>query len=260
MAITIDQESKVTSSLLIDLDNYRDTYVTKEIDTLDESELVIEFVSPFLKVYEKYRFYLLQNSVKKNISPKNFYRPDYVSYEEYGTTVLWTMLLFINNILNIEEFTKDIILVPNKSIINEIGKHVITEHEIINLESGINEPTFQYERLYSVIDQPTLQEPVKQIISTQDEKDYYFVRQLFPVRTVTASKKFIDLKYPAVPESINFRIKDQPSFIYGLNYTIIMKDGFMSRLVWGKEYVDEGMEDIIQEGMIIEVQYAHETK
>ena len=112
---TIDQEANVLVKLATDLDKYRRYYSLKEVDT-DET-IFVKFVAPKIIAFEDYRFYLLKNSDTKPLSPANYYRPDYVSYQEYGTVNLWAMLLFINDIPTIEDFEKELNEVADKILL-----------------------------------------------------------------------------------------------------------------------------------------------
>ena len=71
----------------------------------------------FLKKYE--------NILKSNLSdfslPKSqYYRPEYVSYELFGTTDLWYLILFVNDMYSPMQLCKDIIKVPSSTDIIEV--------------------------------------------------------------------------------------------------------------------------------------------
>ncbi len=112
MSFTIDKESNQNKTLPIDLDYLCDRYTNIERD--------ITFPSPTLWVLEKHLFYLLKNSVKKTFESKYKMRPDYLSYDEYGTVVLAPLLMYVNGVFNIEEFDLNEVVVPDFSNIIEI--------------------------------------------------------------------------------------------------------------------------------------------
>ena len=86
-AITIDQEALTSSRLASDVDGFRRRYNMKEIS--DTEEISIQFVAPKIICFEEYRFVLLQKSRTEVLKSKYYYRPDYLSYDEYDTTNLW---------------------------------------------------------------------------------------------------------------------------------------------------------------------------
>lgn len=258
MAETISSESKRLARLLVDIDNHRLRYKQKETEQETDTNLTVEFVSPFLKVYEHFKFYLLKNSVRKPLSPKNYYRPDYVSYEEYGTTILWTMILFINDIPSIEEFNVEQIIVPRRSAINRVARGIQSEG-IIDLDVPDLPHNDLWARLFEKKMSPFYQDTTDSIAEVPAvDKDFYFIRQTFPVRNITVSQKYIDLRYDAVPESINFKVQGQPSFTYGDHYILVSNGGKMNRVTWSNKFATVGLEDVILEGMIIEISYCKE--
>jgi hypothetical protein len=257
MAVTIDSESKSLSKLLIDVDKYRNIYSTES--SLENGDTVtVNFVSPYIKVYEEFKFYLIKNSTRKKLSPKNFFRPDYVSYEEYSTTVFWNLLLFVNNVSSIEMFNLDEILVPSKAAVNFLVNYVVLNNKV----KDINPPVKLFNnkdkaKAYALKSQPTLQDIPAPTVEI--DAKFYFMRQTFPIRTVTVAQRFLDLKYEAVAESLVMRIKDQPSFAYGKDYILLEVDGKMTRVSWSKDFVEVGLEDLIVEGQIVEISYARKV-
>lgn len=62
---------------------------------------------------DKNLFYLLRNSVEVPFEQQYNYRPDYVSHDYYGTTVLGNVVMYVNSIRIPEEFVDlDVLLVP----------------------------------------------------------------------------------------------------------------------------------------------------
>ena len=127
---TIDVEAKKLRNLITDVDKHRRRFLKKE------GSVTVQFVSPEIVTYEKFRYYLLKNSVKKKVEQKFHYRPDYFSYEEYSVTGLWTLLLYINDMASIEDFTKSEILVPTHSAILDIARDNQISVNLINLDAS----------------------------------------------------------------------------------------------------------------------------
>lgn len=109
--ITIDQEAKERVRHPLNLDNMADRYKT--------SSGYFTFTSPSLWTIEKHLFYLLKNSVQRDFDPKYKWRPDYLSYDEYGLITFAPFLMYVNNVLCIEEFDLITVIIPTRtSLIN----------------------------------------------------------------------------------------------------------------------------------------------
>jgi len=107
--ITIDKEAEQRKNSPLNLDFFRETYRT-------ENDLYI-FSSPSLWTFDKNLFYLIANSDEIILETKYKYRPDYLSFDKYGTIMLWEMLLYVNGVMSIEDFTLETVLVPRYSAI-----------------------------------------------------------------------------------------------------------------------------------------------
>ena len=90
-----------------------------------EDELVVNF-----SILTKYDNILRTGLVDYVVSSDYQYRPEYVSYDLYGTTDLWYILLYVNDMIGPLEFTTGTIKVPTALIIPLINK-------IINYEGNI---------------------------------------------------------------------------------------------------------------------------
>lgn len=104
MSVTIDQESRQRALLPIDIGCMSNTYKT-------ETGL-FTFPSPSLWTIEKNLFYLFRNSIQKQFEQKYVMRPDYLSFDEYGTVALAQLLMYINNVSCIENFNLDTVIIP----------------------------------------------------------------------------------------------------------------------------------------------------
>jgi hypothetical protein len=110
--ITIDQEARQFKNLAIDIDKMSDRYRTENG--------YFTFSSPTFWTIEKNLFYLLRNSRRENFNQKYIMRPDYASFDEYGTVVLDKLLMFVNSVMCVEEFNLDTIVFPSFSSIIDI--------------------------------------------------------------------------------------------------------------------------------------------
>jgi hypothetical protein len=98
MALTVDGEAITRARQSIDFE--------KQSDRLKTNNNLFTFPDPNLETLEKYIYYLLKNSEKVDFDGARYtYRPDYVSYDFYGTPSLDKVIMFVNGIRTVENFT-----------------------------------------------------------------------------------------------------------------------------------------------------------
>ncbi|HQL12049.1 MAG TPA: hypothetical protein PK507_03455, partial [bacterium] len=122
------------------LDNISNVYNYKDI---------IQFPMSFLRKYE--------NIIKANlqdykIDKSRFYRPEYVSWDLYGTTDLWYLILFVNDLKSPMELNFTDIKVPNSLYIMEIMNKLKT---IDRVKSTHKDPIYIYQSLLKDINSPS---------------------------------------------------------------------------------------------------------
>lgn len=105
MTVTIDREAKINIIQPIDLDNYSERFKT-------ENGLYV-FTEPWLWILQKDMFFLLKDAVEEDFEQKYKYRPDYLSFDKYGTVILAPILMYVNDVFNIEEFDLDTVIIPS---------------------------------------------------------------------------------------------------------------------------------------------------
>jgi len=79
------------------------------------------FPSPSLYTIEKNLFYLLKNSVEKLFEDKYTMKPSYLSYDEYGSTSLGEILMYVNCVYCIEDFDLEYVVVPSLASLIKIN-------------------------------------------------------------------------------------------------------------------------------------------
>ena len=114
MPITIDRESRRRSRMAIDINFSGNRYKTENT--------LFTFPSPTLETIDQYLFFLLKNSVQKQFEIKYKYRPDYMSYDEYGTVALAHLLMYVNGVASLEDFDLQEVIVPTFNSIIEMLK------------------------------------------------------------------------------------------------------------------------------------------
>lgn len=114
MSITIDRESRQRSNLAIDINFAGDRYKTENG--------LFTFPAPSLDMIDQYLYFLLQNSSEKKFERQYLMRPDYLSFDEYGTVSLAQLLMYINTVPSIEAFDLQTVIIPSLSSITEMLK------------------------------------------------------------------------------------------------------------------------------------------
>ncbi len=105
MPFTIDDESRQRERVAIDINFSGGRYRTENG--------LYTFPAPELATIDKHLYFLLTNSEQKDFEQKYIMRPDYLSYDEYQTVALAQMLMYVNNVMSIEEFNMDVVVVPS---------------------------------------------------------------------------------------------------------------------------------------------------
>jgi len=127
MPYTIDQEAKRFSRSPFSIEKMADRYKT-------DNEL-FSFPSPTLATIEKYLFFLLRNSTVKVMDSKYRWKPDYLSYDEYGTVILWELIMYVNAVFAVEDFNVKEVVVPSLQAIIEMNQANFPVKDVDNLIS-----------------------------------------------------------------------------------------------------------------------------
>ena len=125
MPVTIDDEAKQRIIRPIEIDNYGERFQT--------SNGLFVFTDPWLWIIQKNMYYLLKDATEKTFDPKYNMRPDYMSYDEYGTTSLAYVLMYVNDVFSVEDFYLDVIVIPSFSSIVRICRQKFSEKDVNNL-------------------------------------------------------------------------------------------------------------------------------
>lgn len=128
---TITSESARNANLSNNIDKLRSRVQEKSDD------LSIIFPAFEVRAFEHNLFRLLAESTKEVFKIGWTYRPDYVSMEFYGTTIYYTLILFVNEVDSIENFFSfDYILVPPFGSILEIAGYrgLVDELDVLTEE------------------------------------------------------------------------------------------------------------------------------
>ena len=126
--ITIDNESKDFKRMPIDFERMGERFKT-------DNELYT-FPDPNLKTLEENLFFLLRNSTELVFKPRYNFKPEYLSFDIYGTPALSQVLMFVNNIGSVEEFF-DLpkIVIPSLDAITTMLSDIFPAEDIADLQS-----------------------------------------------------------------------------------------------------------------------------
>ena len=127
MSITIQDESRHRIRIPFDIDYMGPRYKT--------DSGVYTFPSPSLWSIQRNLFYLVSNSVLIQFNPKYKMRPDYLSFDEYGTVTLAYLLMYINSVYAIEDFDLDSVIVPSMEAIVNICKDKFSKLDVSEIEA-----------------------------------------------------------------------------------------------------------------------------
>jgi len=125
MSDRIDQESRIRSRLAIDINYSGNRYKT--------SNSLFTFPSPTLETIDQHLYYLLKNSVEKKFERQYVMRPDYLSFDEYGTVSLAQLLMYINTVPSPEVFDLQTVIIPSFSSITEMLKDKFSDQDVNEL-------------------------------------------------------------------------------------------------------------------------------
>jgi hypothetical protein len=125
MPITIDRESRQRVNLAIDINFAGDRYKT--------DNGIFTFPAPALEMIDQHLYFLIKNSTEKEFERQYLMRPDYLSFDEYGTVALAQLLMYVNAVPSIEEFDLETVIIPSMSAITEALKDKFPKRDVSDL-------------------------------------------------------------------------------------------------------------------------------
>ena len=133
------QESKITDFVK----NYNNDDITidklhlKDVFATDKKKMIILTDHILSKYQLDLEDQIITYTMTSNEERKYFQNPKVLSYDRYGTTELWFLLLELNELKSASEFILNPIKIYKKTIMNRIAK-------ILNLEKGILDENADY--------------------------------------------------------------------------------------------------------------------
>lgn len=255
MAETIDVEARKAAALVTDIDKQRRRYVTTQGD------IRIQFVSPAIFNYERFYFHLLRNSVYQKLEEKYIYRPDYLSYDLYGTVTLWPLLLYINNVPTIEDFNIPKVFLPDYASILEVSK--VTQDIVDPIDIDVfNETVVSQSRLQifsSKVRLPIASSTPNVVSAEGDNEVVSYLRQKFTLKEINILNEFVDLGFIPTPETIEVKIVGQNLvLVYDVHFTIVNnQDDEARRLSWSDadNALGNGLASVLVVGNVLDITY-----
>lgn len=127
MPITINDEAKRQLRSPLDIERFGNRFKT--------DNNYYSFPDPNLETINKNLYYLLRNSEEVEFEAKYKFRPDYLSYDYYGTTILWELLMYVNGVFSLEDFNLISVVIPSLESITFILQDLFPIEDADDLES-----------------------------------------------------------------------------------------------------------------------------
>jgi len=126
--ITIDKESENFRRMPIDFERMGRRFKT--------DNLLYTFPDPNLQTLEENLYFLLRNSTELVFKPRYNFKPEYLSFDVYGTPALAPIIMFVNNIGSVEQFSNlPKIVIPSLDAITRVLSDIFPAEDINELES-----------------------------------------------------------------------------------------------------------------------------
>lgn len=114
-----------------------------------------EEVHMSFNILRKYENLIRANVISVPMESKWKYKPEYCSYDYYGTTDFWYLVMFVNNIYNPLQFNMDTVLLVEDIFISEVFKNVISKE--INMRNSLKAPNMIYKHILKDLNSPSKQ-------------------------------------------------------------------------------------------------------
>lgn len=101
-------------------------------DFLKTGHMILDDI--LIKAFHNYNDLIKRNLYQIKGKKRYYYRPDYVAYDEYGDTNLWTLVLYANNVFSCEEFNLEIINLLEFDTLNYIISNNKISFKDVNLQ------------------------------------------------------------------------------------------------------------------------------
>jgi hypothetical protein len=107
-------QSTILAQSPTDISNVRHSYMYQGI----------QFDSPDISLLQNYIYTLKATAKSSTMTQRYYQRPDLVAYDNYGSTTLWYIILYVNDCKSYADFTMNKFLVPDESVVSEFVSSV----------------------------------------------------------------------------------------------------------------------------------------
>jgi len=267
---SIKFEADTLANLPGDLDNLRHRYLQKDTTLRINCEFPGFEITPLEN--NMYRLFSDCEYVPFDINWTM--RPDYASYDAYGTVIYWNFILFANRIFSIEEFSGlSQILIPSIDSISEVISDKISSADYyIDLDEVPNTNESRYyrrypmdmaeaERLEGIINEADVNNTTTSVTSTECELQEKI--ETFTLTAIDIANEYVELEYqPTNTSSITLNLN---SYVtpqsYGYDYVLQYdSDGRYKTIIsWDSDdcTLGSGMDSILEAGDILTITYIY---
>lgn len=268
---SIKTEASRNSKLATDLDNFRNRY--SDVDSVNGIQ--VTFPAFDILTFEKNLFIMLNNCEKIKFKNRWYMRPDYTSYDMYGTVIYWNLIMYLNNVYTIEEFVDfDTILIPPYSTVFKLFNDRQVDKKILPLQETVRENQFvnQFYKKYP-LDKLELErlQATDELLSASN-RDVFAIYNTEKVENITLTathltNKYIDLiREPSNTSSISLSLNNL-SVNQRYNYDYVLKyDGNnnLRRISWklsdivessGNDISYSPMSAMLRVGTVMKIKY-----
>lgn len=140
--------------------------ITQSIERAPNNRLLLDNISTWyifedevrmgFSVLRKYENVIRANAVSIDFQDSWKYKPEYCSFDVYGTTDLWYLIMFLNNIDTVKkfDFKGKTILVPSDEFLDGFAQVIEKENRMLN---SLNIPIRIYKHYLKRLDEPSKQ-------------------------------------------------------------------------------------------------------
>jgi hypothetical protein len=102
-------QSTILAQSPTDISNVRSSYIYQGI----------QFDSPAISLLQNYIYTLKATATSSTMIQRYYQRPDLVAYDNYGSTTLWYIILYVNDCKSFADFTMNTFLIPEENVVSE---------------------------------------------------------------------------------------------------------------------------------------------
>lgn len=133
------------------------------LDNISNHYIFEDEVHMSFSILRKYENILRNNLQLADFPKKYWYKPEYVSYAVYGTTDLWYLIMFVNNVYKNMDFYGDTLLLPTNDFIDAFNGIVSKENL---MKKTIISPIKIYKHILKDLNSPS-----KQVLPSDFDKE-----------------------------------------------------------------------------------------